>query len=144
VNALTVLLAEDDAVTRLDLRRIVEEAGYRVCGETGDGRKAVARAFELRPDVIVMDVGLPGIDGVEAARQMGAVDPIPIVLLTGYGYGEVVARAIDAGVSAFVKKPFQESELLDAMRAALEPRHNDIGLAYLQLASSRSRLTATE
>ena len=135
MNTLTVLLAEDDAVTRLDLRRIVEQAGYSVCAETGNGREAVARAREVHPDLAVMDVGMPGIDGVEAARQIGAEDSIPIVLLTGYGYGEVVARAIDAGVSAFVSKPFREAELLDAMRAALERRPNEIGLAYLQLAN---------
>ena len=77
----TLLLAEDDAVTRLDLRRIVEAAGYRVCGEVGDGRQAVAHALELSPDVIVMDVGMPGLNGVEAARQIAAVRTIPIVLL---------------------------------------------------------------
>ena len=135
MNALTVVLAEDEVVTRLDLRRIVEQAGYRVRGEAGDGREAVALVLEHRPDVVVMDIGMPGIDGVEAARQIGARHPIAIVLLTGYGYGEVVAGAIDAGVSAFVTKPFREAELLDAMRAALDRRPNDVGLAYLQLAN---------
>ena len=135
MSALLVLLAEDDAVTRLDLRRIVEQAGYRVCGETGNGRQAVAQTLERRPDLVVMDVGMPGIDGVEAARQIAAGHPVPIVLLTGYGYGDVIASAIDAGVSAFVTKPFQEAALLDAMRAALDRRPNDVGLAYLQLAN---------
>jgi len=135
VNALTVVLAEDEVVTRLDLRRIVEQAGYRVRGEAGDGREAVALVLEHRPDVVVMDIGMPGIDGVEAARQIGGGHPVAIVLLTGYGYGEVVAGAIDAGVSAFVTKPFREAELLDAMRAALDRRPNDVGLAYLQLAN---------
>ena len=129
----TVLLAEDDVVTRLDLRRIVEAAGYRVCGEVGDGRKAVARALEDLPDVIVMDVGMPGLNGVEAARLIAAVRAIPIVLLTGYGYGELIAGAIEAGVSAFVAKPFREPELLAAIQAAVERRPNDVGLAYLQL-----------
>jgi CheY-like chemotaxis protein len=136
VSAPTVLLAEDDAVTRLDLRRIVERAGYRVCGETGDGLEAVARALEQQPEVIVMDVGMPGLDGVEAARLIMAALPIPVVLLTGYGYGEVVARAIDAGVRAFVAKPFVEAELLNAIRAALAQRPNELGLAYLQLGRS--------
>ncbi len=135
MNALTVVLAEDEVVTRLDLRRIVEQAGYRVRGEAGDGREAVALVLEHRPDVVVMDIGMPGIDGVEAARQIGGGHPVAIVLLTGYGYGEVVAGAIDAGVSAFVTKPFREAELLDAMRAALDRRPNDVGLAYLQLAN---------
>lgn len=132
---MTVVLAEDEVVTRLDLRRIVEQAGYRVRGEAGDGREAVALVLEHRPDVVVMDIGMPGIDGVEAARQIGGGHPVAIVLLTGYGYGEVVAGAIDAGVSAFVTKPFREAELLDAMRAALDRRPNDVGLAYLQLAN---------
>jgi two-component system, response regulator PdtaR len=133
MRPLTVLLAEDDPVTRLDLRRLVEQAGYRVCAETGNGLKAVAYAAEERPDLVVLDVGLPGIDGVEAARLIIANRPVPVVLLTGYGYGEVVARAIDVGVRAFVAKPFLEAELLEALQAAHAQRPNELGLAYLQI-----------
>ena len=133
MSPLTVLLAEDNAVTRLDLRRIVEQAGYRVCAETANGNDAVARAREERPDLVVLDVGMPGLDGVEAARKIVAERPTPVVLLTGYGYGELVARAIDVGVRAFVAKPFLEAELLEALQAAFAQRPNELGLAYLQI-----------
>ncbi len=138
MSALTVLVAEDDAVTRLDVCCILERAGYRVGGEARDGRDAVARALELHPDVVVLDVGLPRVDGVEAARQILAQSAIPIVLLTGYGYGELVAAALEVGVSAFVAKPFQEHELLAAIRAALERPGNGVALSYLQLANARA------
>jgi response regulator NasT len=128
-----VLLAEDDAVTRLDLRRIVEEAGYHVCAETANGNEAVTRAREERPDLVVLDVGMPGLDGVEAARKIVAERPTPVVLLTGYGYGELVAKAIDVGVRAFVAKPFLETELLEALQAAFAQRPTELGLAYLQI-----------
>lgn len=78
-------MAEDDAVTRLDVCGILERAGYRIGGEAGDGRDAVARALQLHPAVIVLDVGMPRVTGVEAARQILAQSAIPIVLLTGYG-----------------------------------------------------------
>jgi two-component system, response regulator PdtaR len=138
MSGLTVLVAEDDAVTRLDVCRILERAGYRIGGEAGDGRDAVARALELHPDVVVLDVGLPRVNGVEAARQILAHAAMPIVLLTGYRYGELVAEALDVGVSAFVAKPFHEDELLAAIRAALERTANDVGLSYLQLAKARA------
>jgi CheY-like chemotaxis protein len=102
MSGATVLVAEDDPVTRLDVCRILERAGYLVGGEAGDGRDAVARTLELHPDVVVLDVGLPRLTGVDAAKQILARTAIPIVLLTGYGYGELVAQALEIGVSAFV------------------------------------------
>jgi two-component system, response regulator PdtaR len=138
MSGATVLVAEDDPVTRLDVCRILERAGYLVGGEAGDGRDAVARTLELHPDVIVLDVGLPRLTGVDAAEQILARTAIPIVLLTGYGYGELVAQALEIGVSAFVTKPFHENELLDAIRAALNRTPNDIGLSYLRLTNERA------
>jgi two-component system, response regulator PdtaR len=137
MSGVTVLVAEDDSVTRLDVCRILERAGYLVGGEAGDGRDAVARTLELHPDVVVLDVGLPRLTGVDAAKQILARTPIPVVLLTGYGYGELVAQALEIGVSAFVTKPFHEKELLDAIRAALNRTPNDVGLSYLRLTARR-------
>jgi DNA-binding NarL/FixJ family response regulator len=113
-----VLIAEDQTLIRLDLDRLLDAAGFDVCALARDGEEAVGLALQHRPDVIVLDVDMPRLDGIEAARRILAAGHVPIVLLTAYGYGELVSRAIDVGVVGFVVKPFKESELVDAVRAA--------------------------
>ena len=115
-----MLIAEDETLIRLDLRRLLEAAGLDVCAEATDGLEAVALAVAHRPDVILLDVKMPKLDGVEAARQILADRAVPIVMLTAYGYGELISRALDAGVVGFLVKPFRERELIDAVRGAVQ------------------------
>ncbi len=115
----TILIAEDETVVRLDLTQMLRGAGYEVVAEARDGIEAIALAREHAPDLALVDVKMPRLDGVSAARTMIAERPFPIVMLTAYGYGELIARALDAGVVGYVMKPFRERELLDTVRRAL-------------------------
>jgi AmiR/NasT family two-component response regulator len=115
---LRVLVAEDETLIRLDLKGLLEAAGFDVCAEARDGEEAVALARETEPDVVLLDVKMPRLDGIEAARRILAERPIPIVMLTAYGHDELVARAVEAGVFAYLVKPFRESDLLPAIQTA--------------------------
>jgi response regulator NasT len=112
------LVAEDETIIRLDLKETLERAGFEVCGEARDGEEAVRLAREEKPDLAVLDVKMPRLDGIEAARRILAERPIPIVMLTAYGHDELVARAVEAGVFAYLVKPFRESDLLPAIQTA--------------------------
>ena len=127
-----VLIVEDQTLIRLDLHRLLEAAGYDVCGMALDGIEGVEHALELLPDLVVLDVKMPELDGVEAARQILAVRHVPIVMLTAYGYGELISRCLDIGVVGFVVKPFREDDLLDALRTALEQSSDGEGFAYVR------------
>lgn len=129
-----IVIAEDETLIRLDVERLLGAAGFDVVGVARDGAEAVALTRELQPELVLLDVKMPGLDGVEAARQILAERRVPIVLLTAYGYGELIARAVDAGVAGFVVKPFEERALLDALRRALTEGHDPAGLAYLDRA----------
>jgi response regulator NasT len=113
-----ILVAEDETIIRLDLKETLERAGFEVCGEARDGEEAVELAREEKPDLVVLDVKMPRLDGIEAARRILAERPIPIVMLTAYGHDELVARAVEAGVFAYLVKPFRESDLLPAIQTA--------------------------
>jgi len=115
---LRILVAEDETIIRLDLKETLERAGLEVCGEARDGEEAVELAREEKPDLAVLDVKMPRLDGIEAARRILAERPIPIVMLTAYGHDELVARAVEAGVFAYLVKPFRESDLLPAIQTA--------------------------
>ena len=120
-----VLVAEDETIIRLDLRDLLERAGFEVCAEARDGEEAVALARSARPDVAIMDVKMPKLDGIEAARRILDERPIPIVMLTAYGQDELVARAVEAGVFGYLVKPFREQDLLPAIRTA-RARHEEL------------------
>ena len=120
-----ILIAEDETLIRLDLRGILERAGFEVCAEARDGREAVELARTARPDLAILDVKMPRLDGIEAARQILDERPIPIVVLTAYGQDELVARAVEAGVFGYLVKPFREADLLPAIRAA-RARHAEL------------------
>jgi AmiR/NasT family two-component response regulator len=126
-----VVVAEDQALIRLDLERLLDDAGFDVLGSARDGQEAVSLALELRPDIVVLDVKMPRLDGVEAARRILAERFVPIVMLTAYGYGEVISRAVDAGVVGFVVKPFKESALIEALHEALKQAPDPAALSYL-------------
>ena len=120
-----VLIAEDETIIRLDLRELLERSGFEVCAEARDGEEAVALARSERPDVAIMDVKMPKLDGIEAARRILDERPIPIVMLTAYGQQELVARAVDAGVFGYLVKPFREQDLLPAIETA-RARHDEL------------------
>jgi AmiR/NasT family two-component response regulator len=120
-----VLIAEDETLIRLDLRELLEDNGFDVCGEASDGEEAVRFAGELEPDLAIFDVKMPVLDGIDAARRVLDVRPIPILILTGYGQSELVARAAEAGVYGYLVKPFREQDLLPAIRTA-QARHEEL------------------
>ncbi|MEA2524574.1 MAG: two-component system, response regulator PdtaR [Thermomicrobiales bacterium] len=120
-----VLVAEDETIIRLDLCGLLERVGLEVCAEARDGMEAVELARSTRPALILMDVRMPRLDGIEAARRILAERPIPIVMLTAHGEDEIVSRAVDAGVFGYLVKPFREQDLLPAIRTALA-RHSDL------------------
>jgi two-component system, response regulator PdtaR len=120
-----VLVAEDETIIRLDLRRTLEDAGFQVCAEARNGEEAVELARHERPDLAILDVKMPRLDGIEAARRILAERPIPVVMLTAFDQEELVSRAVEAGVFGYLVKPFRESDLLPAIRAA-RARHAEL------------------
>ena len=120
-----VLIAEDETIIRLDLKELLERAGFDVCAEARDGVEAVELARAERPDVAVLDVKMPRLDGIEAARRILDERPIPVVMVTAYGQEELVSRAVEAGVFGYLVKPFRESDLLPAIHAA-RARHAEL------------------
>src|SRR5436309_6397871 len=125
LSAMRVLIAEDETIIRLDLRALLERAGFEVCAEARDGEEAVELARQTEPEVAVLDVKMPRLDGIEAARRILDERPIPIVMLTAYGQDELVSRAVEAGVFGYLVKPFLEQDLLPAIRAA-RARHEEL------------------
>jgi two-component system, response regulator PdtaR len=114
-----VVVAEDEAIIRLDIVEILREAGYDVVGEAGDGESAVRLVEELQPDLVVMDVKMPVLDGISAAERIGRARLAPVVLLTAFSQRELVDRARDAGAMAYVVKPFTSADLLPAVEIAV-------------------------
>jgi two-component system, response regulator PdtaR len=113
-----ILIAEDETIIRLDLRSLLERAGHEVVAEARDGRQAVELARQHEPELAIMDVRMPHLDGIEAAKSILAERPIPIVMLTAYGQEELVARAVEAGVFGYLVKPFREQDLVPAIATA--------------------------
>jgi len=113
-----ILVAEDETIIRLDLRDLLERAGHDVVAEARDGVEAVDLAREHDPELAVMDVKMPRLDGIEAAKRILAERPIPIVMLTAYGQDELVGRAVEAGVFGYLVKPFREQDLVPAIATA--------------------------
>jgi response regulator NasT len=120
-----ILIAEDETIIRLDLRDLLERAGFDVCAEAKDGEEAIELARSERPDLAILDVKMPRLDGIEAAKQMLDERPLPIVMLTAYGQDELVARAVEVGVFGYLVKPFREQDLLPAIRTA-RARHEEL------------------
>jgi len=114
-----VVIAEDEAIIRLDLKEVLEAEGYEVVGETGRGDEAVELTTSLQPDLAILDVKMPGIDGIEAARQITAQHRVPVLILTAFSQRNLIEEARDAGVAAYLVKPFQRGELVPAIEVAL-------------------------
>jgi response regulator NasT len=114
-----VVIAEDEAIIRLDLKETLEEEGYEVVGETGRGDEAVQLVKEQRPDLAILDVKMPGMDGLTAAGQITAEKGAAVLILTAFSQRDLIEKARDAGALAYLVKPFQKSELIPAVEVAL-------------------------
>ena len=114
-RSLRVLIADDEALRLLSLRQQLEGMGHQVVGEATTGNEAVSLARDLKPDLLIMDIRMPGIDGIDAAKQITAERPVPIVLVTAYSEKSLAERAADAGIFAYLMKPVSEADLLPAI-----------------------------
>ena len=117
-GSLRILVAEDEAIIRLDLAEMLTEAGHEVVGQANNGEKAVELATTLRPDIVIMDVKMPVMDGITAAEAIGKERICPVVMLTAFSQKELVERARDAGVMAYIVKPFTPKDVLPAIDIA--------------------------
>lgn len=130
-----IIIADDEALIRQDLREMLTNLGYLVVGDVGDGRSAVNQARELKPDLLIMDIRMPDMDGIEAARILTEEGIAPVLLLSAYSQRDLVERAASAGVSGYVIKPFDESNLLPAIEVVLA-RFNE----YQEISKEAARL----
>ena len=117
-GATRVLIAEDEALIRLDLKEMLEEEGYSVVAEVGDGQQAVDRAQELLPDLVILDIQMPVLDGLSAAEQIASSRTAPVIVLTAFSQRDLVERARDAGAMAYLVKPFNKNDLVPAIEVA--------------------------
>ena len=139
--AMRILIAEDETIIRLDLRDLLERAGHDVVAEARDGEEAVALCREHQPELAIMDVKMPKLDGIEAAKRILDEQPIPIVMLTAYGQEELVARAVEAGVFGYLVKPFREQDLVPAIATA-RARHEELAAVREEAESLAEALAA--
>ena len=114
-----IIIADDESLIRMDLREMLTNLGYLVVGEAGDGQSAINLSWELRPDIVIMDIKMPDVDGIEAARVLTEERLSPVLLLSAYSQQELVQRAKEAGVVSYLVKPFRESDLTPAIEVAL-------------------------
>jgi AmiR/NasT family two-component response regulator len=134
-----VVIAEDEALIRLDLAEMLAEEGYDVVGQAGDGERAVQLAEELRPDLVVLDVKMPKLDGIAAAERIAQQRIAPVVILTAFSQRELVERARDAGAMAYLVKPFTKSDLVPAVEMAVS-RFAELQLLEAEVADLTERL----
>lgn len=137
-QALKVVVAEDEGLIRMDVVATLQEAGYEVVGEAADGEDAIKLATELEPDLVVMDIKMPKLDGISAAEKISELK-IPVVLLTAFSQADLVTRAAEAGAMAYVTKPFKPSDLLPAVQIALS-RHEELISLENEIADLSDRL----
>jgi response regulator NasT len=138
-SPLRVVVAEDEALIRLDLVEMLREEGYDVVGQAGDGEEAVRLAEELRPDVVMLDVKMPVLDGISAAERITGARIAPVVMLTAFSQRELVERARDAGAMAYLVKPFTQGDLVPAIELAVS-RHAEITTLESEVADLGERL----
>ncbi len=138
-SARRVLVAEDESLIRMDLIEMLREEGYDVVAEVGDGAAAVRQAEELKPDLVVMDVKMPVLDGISAAKKIVEKRIAPVLILTAFSQRELVERAREAGAMAYLVKPFNKSDLVPAIEMALS-RHEEIRQLEQEVADLTERL----
>jgi response regulator NasT len=134
-----VLIAEDEALIRLDLREMLVEEGYDVVGEAGDGETAVRLAEELKPDLVILDIKMPIMDGLAAAEKIAGGRIAPVVILTAFSQRDLVERARAAGAMAYLVKPFQKSDLVPAVEIAVS-RYAELSVLESEVATLTERL----
>ena len=139
--ATRIVIAEDEAIIRLDLRELLQEEGYEVVGEAGRGDQAVELVAQLAPDVVILDVKMPGMDGIEAARQIAESASCAILMLTAFSQREIVEQARDAGALAYLVKPFQKSDVVPAIELAVA-RFREVRALIAENESLNDRLEA--
>jgi len=137
------IIGEDEAIVRLDLKEILTSAGYEVVGETGRGDEAVRLAQETRPDLAILDVKMPGLTGIQAAREITRDTQVAVIVLTAFSQRELIEEARDAGVAAYLVKPFRRDELLSALDSVLANCREEWAIDA-EVASFASSATAAE
>lgn len=137
-NPRRVVVAEDESLIRMDIVETLRDKGFDVVGEAGDGNRAVELAFELKPDLMVMDIKMPDLDGLSAAEKISELK-IPVVLLTAFSQQELVTRAAEVGAMAFLVKPFSPQDLLPAIEIALS-RHSELIALEAEISDLAERL----
>ncbi len=135
------MIAEDEALIRLDLKEMLEEEGYQIVGEAADGERAVELTAGLRPDLVILDVKMPVLDGISAAERIAADHICPVVILTAFSQRELVERARDAGAMAYLVKPFTKADLVPAIEIAVS-RFQEIAALGNEVGTLRERLEA--
>lgn len=134
-----VVIAEDEALIRLDLKEMLAEEGFDVVGEAADGEQAVSMARELKPDLVIMDVKMPNKDGIDAAAEIVQEQIAPVVMLTAFSQRDLVERARDAGAMAYLVKPFSQTDLMPAIELAVA-RHDELVALRQEVADVSERL----
>jgi len=125
-----IVIADDESIIRMDLREMLVGLGYQVVGEAADGRTTLALSRSLRPDLVIMDIKMPDMDGIATAEALTAERIAPVLLLTAFSEGDLIARATQAGVSYYLVKPFREAELLPAIEIALSRYREFVDLQH--------------
>jgi response regulator NasT len=136
-----VVIAEDEALIRMDLAEMLAEEGYDVVGQAGDGARAVELAEELRPDLVILDVKMPVLDGIAAAERIAQARIAPVVILTAFSQRDLVERARDAGAMAYLVKPFSRADLVPAIEIAVS-RFSELGVLEREVADLGDQLAA--
>jgi len=145
MDALRILIADDESLRVMSLRGQLESLGHKVVAEASNGAEAVRLADELRPDLAILDIKMPEMDGIEAAQKITAARPIPIILLTAYSERELAERAASANVSAYLMKPVSEQDLLPAIALAVsrfkefQALHQEVDIKRWMICATRSR-----
>jgi len=141
MGTLRVLIADDESIIRLDLRKILEAIGHQVVGEASDGARAVELARQLKPDLVILDIKMPEVDGLDAAKKITEEKIAPVLLLTAYSQQDLIDRAKEAGVFGYLVKPFQEADLVPAMEIAIS-RYRQMEALEKEVTSLQDKLEA--